>query len=149
MQVQQGKEKVTQRENSFRIVFADNYERSNSMSHYQHLSIKERESILKLTAEGKGIREISRALGRNAGTISRELKRNSGKDGYWPTEADKQYRKRRKKCCRKRILDNPAVRAFVQQKILDEQWSPEQIANRAKLENSLLSGMPPNDLSSH
>ena len=136
MQVQQGKEKVTQRENSFRIVFADNYERSNSMSHYQHLSIKERESILKLSAEGKGIREISRALGRNAGTISRELKRNSGKDGYWPTEADKQYRKRRKKCCRKRMLDDPKIKAFVQQKILDEQWSPEQIANRAKLENS-------------
>ena len=95
--MQQSKEIVTQRENSFRIVFADNYERSNSMSHYQHLSIKERESILKLSAEGKGIREISRALGRSAGTISRELKRNSGKDGYWPTEAEKKYQERRKK----------------------------------------------------
>ena len=77
------------------------------MSHYQHLSIKERESILKLSAEGKGIRGISRALGRSAGTISRELKRNSGKDGYWPAEAEKKYRKRGKKCCRKRILDDP------------------------------------------
>ena len=55
MQVQQGKEIVTQRENSFRIVFADNYEGSNTMSHYQHLSIKERESKLKLSSEGKGI----------------------------------------------------------------------------------------------
>ncbi len=64
------------------------------------------------------------------------MKRNSGKDGYWPAEAEKKYLKRGKKCCRKQILDNPAVRAFVQQKILDEQWSPEQIANRAKLENS-------------
>ena len=63
------------------------------MSHYKHLNIKERESILKLSAEGKGIREISRALGRSAGTISRELKRNSGKDGYWPAEAEKKYRK--------------------------------------------------------
>lgn len=106
------------------------------MSHYHHLSIKERESILKLSAEGKGNREISRALGRSAGTISRELKRNSGKEGYWPTEAEKKYRKRRKKCCRKRILDDPETKAFVQQKILEEQWSPEQIANRAKLENS-------------
>ena len=134
--MQQRKEIVTQRGNSFRIVFADNYERSNSMSHYHHLSIKERESILKLSAEGKGNREISRALGRSAGTISRELKRNSGKEGYWPTEAEKKYRKRRKKCCRKRILDAPETKAFVQQKILEEQWSPEQIANRAKLENS-------------
>ena len=106
------------------------------MSHYHHLSIKERESILKLSAEGKGIREISRMLGRSAGTISRELKRNSGKDGYWPTEAEKKYRERRKKCCRKRILDDLEIKVFVQQKILDDQWSPEQIANRAKLENS-------------
>ena len=45
------------------IVFADNYEMSNSLSHYQHLDINERESILKLSAEGKGIREISRVLG--------------------------------------------------------------------------------------
>lgn len=41
------------------------------------------------------------------------------------------------------------IQAFVQQKSLDEQWSPEQMAYRAKLENSLLSGKPPNDLSSH
>ena len=34
------------------------------------------------------------------------------------------------------MLDDPKIKAFVQQKILDEQWSPEQIANRAKLENS-------------
>ena len=40
MQVQQDKEIVTQRESSFRIVFADNYERSNTMSHNQHLSKK-------------------------------------------------------------------------------------------------------------
>ena len=91
---------------------------------------------MKFSEEGKGIRDISRALGRNAGTISRELKRNSGKEGNWTTEAEKKYRKRRKKCCRKRILDDPETKAFVQQKILEEQWSPEQIANRAKLENS-------------
>lgn len=100
------------------MVFADNRERSNSMSRYQHLSIKERESILKLSAEEKGIREISRALIRSAGTTSREVKRNGGKDGYWPAEAEKKYRKRRKKRCRKRILENPAVKAVVQQKIL-------------------------------
>lgn len=57
-------------------MLVDNYEKSNSMSHYQHLSIKERESILKLSSEGKEIREMNRALGRSAGTISRELQRN-------------------------------------------------------------------------
>ena len=107
------------------------------MSHYQHLNIKERESILKLSAEGKGIREIGRILGRDAGTISREVKRNHGEDGYWPDEAEKKYRKRRTKCCRKQILDKPEIKTFVQRKILEDQWSPEQIANRAKLEKSI------------
>lgn len=111
---------MTQRGNSFRIVFAGNYERSNSISHYQHLPTKEKESILKLTAEGKGIREISRALGRSAGTISREFKRNNEKDGYWPAAAEEKYRKCRKKSCRKRVLDEPGIKAFVQHKILDE-----------------------------
>lgn len=46
-------------------------------------------------------------------------------------------------------LDDPEIKAFVQQKSLDEQWSPEQMAYRAKLENSPLSGKPPHDLSSH
>lgn len=41
-----------------------------------------------------------------------------------------------KECCRKRILNNPEAKAFAQQKILDAQWSPEEIANRMKLENS-------------
>ena len=106
------------------------------MSHYQHLSIKERESILKLSSEGMGIRAIGLALGRSAATISRELRRNRSKDGYWPDEAARKYRRRRAKCCRKRILDEPEIKTFVQHKILEEQWSPEQIANRTKLENS-------------
>ena len=69
------------------------------MNHYQPLPTKEKKSILKLTAEGKGIREIGRALGRCAGTISREFKRNSEKDGYWPAAAAEKYRKCRKKSC--------------------------------------------------
>jgi len=92
MQVQQRKEIATQRGNSFRIVFTDNYERIYSMSHYQHLGIKERERILKRSAEGKGIREINRVLVQRAGTISREMKRNSRKEGYWPAEAERYWK---------------------------------------------------------
>ena len=46
------------------------------MDHYHHLSISERESILFMCGEGKGIREIAAALGSAASTISRKLKRN-------------------------------------------------------------------------
>lgn len=44
-------------------MFVDNYERSNSMGHYQRLSINECKNILKLSAEGKGIIEMSRVFG--------------------------------------------------------------------------------------
>ena len=107
------------------------------MSHYKHLSISERESILKLSSQGYGIRAIARKIKRNAATISRELRRNRHKEEYWPSLAQQLYEKRREKCCRKRILDCEEAKRFVQQKILEEQWSPEQIANRAKLENSM------------
>lgn len=90
-----------------RIVFASNYERSNSMSFFQYLSIKTW-SRLKLSARGKR-KKVSRAFGRSVGTISSVLKKNDRKDGYRPTETKKKYRKRKPKCCRKRILDDQDI----------------------------------------
>lgn len=52
----------------------------------RYLSFAEREEIALLKAQGKGVREIARAIGRDAGTVSRELRRNaatrSGKQVY-------------------------------------------------------------------
>ena len=45
------------------------------MSHYQHLTISERESIWENKLAGKSLREIARQTGRSVSTISRELKR--------------------------------------------------------------------------
>ena len=106
------------------------------MDYYHHLSISERESILFMSGEGKGIRTIAATLGRAASTISRELKRNKTKNGYSPSQAEKKYRTRRKRCCPKRLLAEPAAKAIVRRLFLEEQWSPEQIANRLKKENN-------------
>ncbi len=106
------------------------------MSHYQHLTIKERESILFMSGEGKGIRGIAKALGRAASTISREISRNKHRDVYSPFGAEKAYRNRRKRCCRKKILSIPENREIVQKLFFEQQWSPEQIANRLKKECS-------------
>ena len=43
----------------------------------RYLSFAEREEIALLKAQGKGVREIARSIGRDAGTISRELRRNA------------------------------------------------------------------------
>ena len=52
----------------------------------RYLSFAEREEIALLKAQDKGVREIARTIGRDPGTISRELRRNaatrSGKRVY-------------------------------------------------------------------
>jgi transposase, IS30 family len=48
---------------------------------YKHLNIDERESILKMRSEQKNITLITELIGRNKGTISRELSRNRSSTG--------------------------------------------------------------------
>lgn len=52
----------------------------------RYLSFEEREEIALLQAKDVGVREIARRIGRDPGTISRELRRNtatrSGKQEY-------------------------------------------------------------------
>jgi IS30 family transposase len=47
----------------------------------RYLSFEEREEIAMLRAQGTGVREIARRLGRNPSTISRELRRNAATRG--------------------------------------------------------------------
>ena len=47
------------------------------MGHHVHLTLSEREDIMMMRRDGKGVCEISRAIGRGKSTVSRELSRNS------------------------------------------------------------------------
>src|SRR4051795_11412858 len=47
----------------------------------RNLCFEEREEIALLRAEGKGVREIAREIGRSPSTISRELRRNAATRG--------------------------------------------------------------------
>lgn len=47
----------------------------------RYLSFEEREEIAVLRAQDKGVREIARAVGRDPGTVSRELRRNAATRG--------------------------------------------------------------------
>lgn len=104
------------------------------MSHYQHLSIEERESIWAYSLKGVSKREIARRLGRDVSTISRELKRNRVEGEYRPSVAQKRYEQRRTGCRRPYILAQKELCNAVVQHLTEEQWSPEQIANRLALE---------------
>lgn len=110
------------------------------MSHYQHLTISERESIWENKLAGKSLREIARQTGRSVSTISRELKRNGTSQKYRPSEAQKKYERRRKRCRRKRLLQEGELKDLVVRLLTQQQWSPEQIAQRIELERGKEAG---------
>ena len=97
-----------------------------------------REKILVLYTEKKSLHRIAREIERSVSTISRELRRNGfSKKAYSAVQAQKKYEKRRKNCRRAKLLSNIQIKETVQHLFLDRQWSPEQISNRLRYENSL------------
>ena len=102
------------------------------MQSYTHVTLSERESVRVFLEQGKSLRQIAAALGRNPSTISREMKRNGKKDGsynaWWSTSL---YLHRRKRCRRHFRLDETDLDDFVKKK-LDQFWSPEIIACKWK-----------------
>jgi IS30 family transposase len=102
---------------------------------YGHLTIDERESILKMRSEQKNMTDIAEQLGRNKGTISRELARNTSSTGeYKPHLAQRYYLKRRAKSKEPYLLEeNGRLRRYVIKK-LEKYLSPEQISGRIKID---------------
>ncbi len=136
----------------------------------RYLSFAEREELALLKAQGNGVRQIARQVGRDPGTISRELRRNAatrgGKLDYrasvaqWKADLAGQRPKTAK------LVANPRLHAYVQERLSGQisgpdgtvvtgpkpprwggnnkphrkdrawvrAWSPEQIANRIRLD---------------
>lgn len=98
------------------------------MQKYSRLTTTEREEIFLLLNQELSIREIGRRLGRNHGTISREISLTQGE--YSPTKASKRAQAERTKP-RKKKLNEGVLKHYVVKK-LGRHWSPEQIAGRLK-----------------
>src|SRR5581483_7343340 len=99
---------------------------------YDQLSLEDRCDIARLQANGHSVREIAAALHRSPSTVSRELKRNTGRQiGYRPSYAQAQTRSRRWKGSR--LEREPALRQAVLER-LAQRWSPEQVAGRLAYE---------------
>ena len=75
-------------------------------------------------------------MGCSAGIVFRELKRNSINSEYSAIDAQKLYEERRKNCKADKKLEDAELFDIVQQKMQDEQWSPQQISQRLALENT-------------
>jgi IS30 family transposase len=96
-----------------------------------HLSVQEREEISRGLAAGASVRALARQLGRSASTISREISRNGGPQGYRACEADQrawQQAKRPKTCV---LASNERLRSVIADKLAHD-WSPQQIAGWLK-----------------
>ena len=112
------------------------------MSHYHHLTLRDRVFISALTISGKSLSEIACAIGKNVSTISRELKRNkaaSAQDGasavYDPCAAQARYQRQRKHCGKRNILKSDSLMTrLVSNLLVKKFWSPEQIQYRLSKE---------------
>lgn len=108
------------------------------MTLYTHLTIQEREMIFLYHSLGFSFRRIGRLIKRSPSTVMREIKRHSTKiKPYSPSLAQKSYHKNKQNCGRKRVLDTSPLKETVRKLFLEDQWSPEQIANRIKLEKHI------------
>jgi len=95
------------------------------------LTLAEREEISRGLVAWQSIRSIATSLGRSASTISREVRRNEGPEGYRATQADQAAwdRARRPKTCK--LMRHRTLARHVAGK-LQRRWSPEQIAGWLK-----------------
>ena len=136
----------------------------------RYLSFEEREEIAILNAQGQGVREIGRRIGRDPATISRELRRNaatrSGKLEYRAGVAQWKAQQAAKRPKTAKLMKNQRLRDYVQERLSGDvrrpdgtivagptpppwkglnkprradrrwslAWSPEQIAQRLKIE---------------
>lgn len=95
-----------------------------------HLTPEEREVLSQMLAQGLTRRAIAKALGRNASTIYRELRRNGHRGLYCAVHAqacaERRRREARRQSCK---MQRPELRDYVQSH-LRKCWSPEQIAGR-------------------
>lgn len=110
------------------------------MSSYTHFTLSERKYLQELREQGYSIQACARALGRSPSSVSRELRRNGSKSGklgknsyhHWRANALAVSRRRMKR--QPAFPENSEIRRYVIEK-LSLFWSPEEIAERWKLEH--------------
>ena len=96
-----------------------------------HFTLSERKVLYWLVKKGKRKAEIAEIMERDRSTIYRELKRNAGKRGYRPKQAQQQADQRRLVCHRPRKMEDQGLHRYVEER-LEKRWSPDQIAGRRR-----------------
>jgi len=98
-----------------------------------HLTLEEREVIAHMHRAGKTQTRIGQRLGRSRSTISRELRRNRSRNGYWAVAAQRKAERRRRERPWVAKMQRPDARRYVVER-LRWRWSPDEIAARSHSE---------------
>jgi DNA-binding CsgD family transcriptional regulator len=100
-----------------------------------HLTLIEREEISRGIAAGLAARSIADRLGRPSSTVSREIARNGGRHAYRALAADAAAFDRARRPKVSKLAGNAELAGLVAAK-LDDDWSPQQIAQWLRREHS-------------
>ena len=95
------------------------------------LTLSEREEISRGIVAGHSLRSIAKAVCRAASTVSREVNRNGGRQGYRAIRSEQAAWQRSHRPKRCKLVQNRALARIVAHK-LKQLWSPEQIAGWLK-----------------
>jgi IS30 family transposase len=97
----------------------------------RYLGLAEREEISRGLAAGDSLRRIAGALGRDPGTVSREIARNGGRRAYRAVTAQRAAADRARRPKTATLAVDAELRAWVHNRLL-QRWSPRQIAATLK-----------------
>jgi IS30 family transposase len=98
---------------------------------YTQLAREQRYQIYALMKAGHNQTQIAAVIACHKSTVSRELRRNCGQKSYRPQQAHDLARRRHRQAYYPRIAAETWQEV---EQLLRQQWSPEQIAGRLKLE---------------
>lgn len=109
------------------------------MKKYNQLSRAQRYAIQIMLKMNKSYNEIASFISVHKSTVSREIKRNKWDDEYSGDLAHK-FAKDRRDCRVLKEKFTPEMKQEVRRLMIEEQWSPEQIVGRCRLENKPMVG---------
>jgi IS30 family transposase len=95
----------------------------------RHLSLAEREDLLRGLLAGDSFRQIAAKLGRAPSTVSREVGRNGRRRSYRVSRAEDAAARHARRPKPYKLVENAVLRAEVERK-LALKWSPQQISAR-------------------
>jgi transposase, IS30 family len=97
---------------------------------YKHVTQQERRLIYYMRQAGDSLQDIALRLGRAVSTISRELRRNRGKNGYRYKQAHAKAEARAKRVVPRRFTQE--MKAELERGLRCKEWSPQLISTQAR-----------------